>query len=83
VTLAASNLQSTITGGPNAASSDKVIINGTRYFFKTSAPSGWRLESAPFGADQGSVSLNAGGRAFYINRLGGATGHPVLESFVP
>jgi hypothetical protein len=83
VTLAGSGLSSTLTGGANAAAADKVIIGGIRYFFKTSAPSGWRLETAPFGADQGGVALNPGDKAFNIIRLGGATGHPVRESFVP
>lgn len=82
-TLSNSSLQSTLTGGPNAASADKVVIGGVSYFFKSNAPSGWRLESAPFGADQGGVTVNPGDRAFYVNRLGAATGHGVLESFVP
>lgn len=83
VTLTASGLSSTLTGGANAAAADKVSIGGVRYFFKTSAPSGWRLESAPFGADQGGVTLNPSDKAFTVIRLGAATGHAVLESFVP
>jgi hypothetical protein len=83
VTLTASGLSSTLTGGSNAGVADKVSIGGVRYFFKSSAPSGWRLESAPFGADQGGVTLNPGDKAFTVIRLGAATGHPVLESFVP
>jgi hypothetical protein len=41
------------------------------------------LETAPFGADQGAVPLNPSNRAFVVIRLGAATGHPVLETFVP
>jgi hypothetical protein len=83
VTLGTSGLSSTLTGGSNAASADKVVISGVSYFFKTSAPSGWRLETAPFGADQAGVPLNPGNKAFNIIRLGAPAGHPVLESFVP
>ncbi len=83
VTLTSSLLSTTLTGGANAGVADKVSIGGIRYFFKTSAPSGWRLESAPFGADQGGITLNPADKAFTIIRLGAATGHAVLESFVP
>jgi len=81
VTLTGSGLSSTVQQGANAAAADKVSIGGIRYFFRTSV--GWRLESAPFGGDQGAVVLNPGDRAFTVIRLGVATGHPVLESFVP
>ena len=85
VSLLASNLQASITGGPTAASADKVVINGVRYFFKNSgvnAP-GWKLESAPNEAQPGqnNTVLNPGGRGFYILRAGAATNHPVLEQF--
>jgi hypothetical protein len=83
VTLLNSGLQNTITGAGSAPAADKVIINGVRYFYKTTgvnAP-GWKLESSPNAAQPGAnnVVLNSTGKAFYILRLGGATQHNVLQ----
>jgi uncharacterized protein (TIGR02597 family) len=59
-----------LAGGSNAGSADKVVIEGVRYFFKTTA--GWRLETAPFGADMANaVIANLSGVS--IIRLGAAT----------
>lgn len=83
-TLNASGLKSAVVAiGAPTATSDKVSIeNGgvvTDYFFKTGA--GWRLVSAPAGADQGGVAI-AAGKSVVISR-GGVTSTPVTgTSFV-
>lgn len=83
-TLNASGLKNALVAiGTPTATSDKVSVeNGgvvSDYFFKTGA--GWRLVSAPAGADQGGVSI-AAGKSVVITR-GGVTSTPVLgTSFV-
>jgi len=85
VSLINSRLQTSILGGSGAAAADKVVINGLRYFYKTSgaASPGWKLESNPNEAlpAQNNTVLNTGGRAFYIIRAGADTAHPVDEQY--
>lgn len=88
-TLATSNLQAAITGGTSPGVADKVRVeNGgvvATYFFKLPAPpfdatTGWRLVSAPTGADQGAVSISAG-KSIIVNRLGAVSNWTRTETF--
>lgn len=90
MTLSSSNLQAAVTGGTSPGVADQIRIESggvvTSYFYKLPAPpfdltTGWRLVSAPSGADQGSASIPAG-KSFIVNRLGAATNWSLTETFV-
>jgi hypothetical protein len=85
-TLAASAIQNHITGSSGPASADLVYLENagvlTGYFFKTSGlgGTGWRLISAPTGADQGSVALTPG-KALLVKEQAGTVGFALPEPF--
>jgi hypothetical protein len=89
-TLGASGLQAAITGGTSAGVADQVRLESggviSSYFFKLAAPpfdltTGWRLVSAPAGADQAGTSIPSG-KAFIVRRLGADTEWTAQETFV-
>jgi uncharacterized protein (TIGR02597 family) len=85
-TLAASTIQNHITGSSGAASADTIFLeNGgvlTAYFFKNAGlgGTGWRLTTAPGGADQGSVVLTPG-KAILVKEQAGTVGFALPEPF--
>lgn len=89
-TLATSNLQAAVSGGTSPGVADQIRIeNGgsvATYFYKLPAPpfdatTGWRLVSAPSGADQGAVSI-AAGKSFVLSRRTGTSNWTRTETFV-
>lgn len=85
-TLAASGLSAHVTGSSGAASADTIFIESggvlTSYFFKNAGlgGTGWRLTSAPGGADQGGVVL-APGKAILFREQAAPVGFALPEPF--
>lgn len=85
-TLAASGISASLASSSGSASSDIIYLENagvlTGYFFKTGGlgGNGWRLVSAPTGADQGGVVLTAGKAILYQERVGTA-GFTLPEPF--
>ena len=85
-TLAASGVSTYVTGSTGAASADTIYIESAgvlnSYFFKTGGlgGTGWRLTSAPTGADQGGVVLTAG-KSILFREQAGAVGFALPEPF--
>jgi hypothetical protein len=85
-TLAASGLNAHVTGSTGAASADTIYIESAgvlnSYFYKTGGLGGvgWRLTSAPTGADQGGVVLTPG-KAILFREQAGSVGFALPEPF--
>lgn len=85
-TLAASTIQSHLTGASGSASADIVYLENagvlTGYFFKNSGlgGTGWRLITAPTGADQGAVVVTPG-KALLVKEQAGSVGFALPEPF--
>ena len=85
-TLAASSLNTHVTGSTGAASADTIYIESAgvlnSYFYKTGGlgGTGWRLTSAPTGADQGGVVLTPG-KAILFREQAGSVGFALPEPF--
>jgi hypothetical protein len=84
--LAASGLNAHVTGSTGAASADTIYIESAgvlnSYFYKTGGLGGvgWRLTSAPTGADQGGVVLTPG-KAILFREQAGSVGFALPEPF--
>lgn len=82
-TLAASGIQSHITGAATPSGADLLYIESagvlTGYFYNSSA-SQWRLVTAPAGVNQGSVALSPG-KSFLFKEQAGAVGFAFPEPF--
>jgi hypothetical protein len=85
-TLDSSLLKDFVTGGSTSGAADIVYLESggvlTAYFYKNGGlgGTGWRLVSAPTGANQGAVALTSG-KAILFKEQAGTAGLTLIEPF--